>query len=124
MKNKLIEIKLLPTLWVCDWWLYDDEKTLYKQFEKQYGGTVEYYSRAIYQDACQVIGSTEKSLSKGNKVIVVNIKDKSDLCIIHEANHVIYELFKNIGIDDYFENQEWHSYYLEYIYDAVKKDMK
>lgn len=117
-------IKLLPTSWSVDIWLYEKKGELAKKFHKRYGASIEHYEEEYLQDAVFVLSSTKKSELKGVSQIVCIVTDKREKVLLHELNHVVYSLFFQIGISDYPTNQEWHSYYLEYLFEEVKKILK
>ena len=82
---------------------------------------ISYYKDNISPNQCAIISSTSNSLTKGETVIEVNISDLELKVLVHELNHVYYQLCEICSIDLDKASQEWHSYTLEYLYDQLDK---
>lgn len=59
-------------------------------------------------------------------VIYVIFLDKT-LCdsgtIVHECNHILHYISKDLGLEISYEAQEWNSYFLDYVFQQVS-DLK
>ena len=121
---KMYEIQLPPTLYTMDLWLCNDLEGIPKAFSKRYGASTEYYKEeAISNNFAAIISPTPDAPLKETRLVCF-LTDFSNLTVIHEANHIVYKLFKVIGQEICQEVQELHCIFLEYITDKIFKTVK
>lgn len=115
-------IPLYPTEFRVDVWICDDKDKLCNHFHKRYGASIEYYEGDVTPNQVAVLNATDKSELKGETIIVMNVTSFKMPVIVHELNHVFYHLCKILLMDMTYDNQEWHSYMLEYLYSNCQDD--
>ena len=123
-KCYLKSVRLYPTLFYVDAWICRDNNKLAKIFHKYYGASVEYYKEDILDDYVSTVNSTNKSVFKGDKRIILKLYKMDIGTLIHELNHVYYHLCNTIMAKISYDSQEWHSYMLEYLYEELKSISK
>lgn len=115
------ELSLYPMEIKLHVWVLSNVEVMAELFHRHYGECPSYYKDNISPNQCAIISSTTNSLTKGETVIEVNISDLELKVLVHELNHVYYQLCEICSIDLDKASQEWHSYTLEYLYDQLDK---
>ena len=126
-KNKLKigylkTIRLIPTLFIVDIWVCDDQDNLARYYSKRYGASPQYHIEQVSNNQVATIKSYRESELKGERRIVMNVDSWNMAYIVHEINHVVYHLAKECGIETNYESQEWISYMLEYLFEQCQND--
>jgi hypothetical protein len=115
-------IQLYPTEFCVDIWICNNQKNLSNHFHNRYGASEEFYFEDTLPNQVAVINATDLSELKGETRIVMNVNSFDTSIIVHELNHVFYHLCKILHVELTFDNQEWHSYMLEYMFNNCKDD--
>lgn len=118
---KLKEIPLYPTKFFLDLWVSDDHELLSKRFSERYGAASDYYYEELSPNGVCTIESGKDTELKGETRIVMNIAEINHLVIVHEANHVLFHLSKQCGLEICWNSQEWTSYMLEYLFECCSE---
>jgi hypothetical protein len=115
------EIPLLPTQYWLDFWQLDSKEQICEEFSKRYGNSIEYYKLWVEDNMESVVESTADSFLGKDKRIVVVVSEMSDIFIIHEIIHVLFDLTKTARIEVNYTSQEWVAYMTEYIFNKIKE---
>lgn len=117
----LNRISIPPSLWHLDIWISQDEEKLAHQFNKYYGASKEYYLEEGFGNWVSTIGATQTSIRKGNRTIIMCLKELDLSILVHELTHVLFHYGKASGCLINYESQEWVAMLFEYLYNVASK---
>lgn len=123
---KFKKVKLLPTpfelhVLICG---KDQNEEMFNQMHLLYGADVSYYRDEFDVNTAFVstINSTEESLSKGHRIIVMRLLSLDDLSeIVHETVHAVFHIAKICHLPYSHKCQEWGAYMTDYLFEQISE---
>ena len=121
---KFKEIRLYPTMHHVDVWITEEPSSLNDIFMKRYGmKQSDIDNDPINSDECMLLYTQKESDLNGEKRFVIVLNNNKDAhVVVHEVNHLKWQLSGETGLEINTHSQEWQSYFMDYITEEILKD--